>query len=183
MMSDERKRWHVIARLNGLRQIPLGAISGVWPDELHVVVTESQYRATKCQEELYRLALLLPGENMAKQTQKKSVQWRGFKDVKLTDAQRDAYEHWDAEDGDVYLLLASAVASGFKFTMSYNGSNDTYTATLTGQDAAPPAAQGYSLSAFAPDFYNACRTLAYKHDLILEGDWSRIEVSASERWG
>lgn len=129
------------------------------------------------------LAGYLPGDEMAKQTQKKSVQWRGFKDVRLSDAQRDAYEHWDAEDGDVYLLLASAVASGFKFTMSYNGSNDTYTATLTGQEAAPAAAQGYSLSAFAPDFYNACRTLAYKHDLILEGDWSRIEVSASERWG
>ena len=149
----------------------------------HFMAQDQPDAALRVEVKIAEISDYLSGDKMAKQTQKKSVQWRGFKDVRLSDAQRDAYEHWDAEDGDVYLLLASAVASGFKFTMSYNGSNDTYTATLTGQDAAPAAAQGYSLSAFAPDFYNACRTLAYKHDLILEGDWSKIEVSASERWG
>lgn len=183
LIMPKSPAWHVVARLNGLRQIPLGAVSDVWPDELKVTVNEKAYRAIACEQGIAKLAEYAPGGMMAKQPQKKSVQWRGFKDVRLSDAQRDAYEHWDAQDGDVYLLLASAVASGFKFTMSYNGSNDTYTATLTGQDAAPAAAQGYSLSAFAPDFYNACRTLVFKHDLILEGDWSKIEVSASERWG
>lgn len=123
------------------------------------------------------------GDNMADKGKKKAVQWRGFKDVRLSDAQRDAYDHWDAHDEDVYLLAASAVSSGFKFTCSYNHSNDTYTATLTGQDGSPAAAQGYSLSAFAPTWYDAVRTLMFKHDVILEGDWSRIEVSASERWG
>ena len=173
----------VIRQLTVLRQ---QVARGYWADvgELDHLLANGPLHLVECVEiDITELARYLPGDEMAKQTQKKSVQWRGFKDVRLSDAQRDAYEHWDAEDGDVYLLLASAVASGFKFTMSYNGSNDTYTATLTGQDTAPAAAQGYSLSAFAPDFYNACRTLAYKHDLILEGDWSKIEVSASERWG
>lgn len=145
---------------------------------------EDQWEAArKVELEITELATYVEGDDMADKAKKKQVQWRGFKDVRLSDAQRDGYDHWDAHDEDVYLLAASAVSSGFKFTCSYNNSNDTYTATLTGQDSSPAAAQGYSLSAFAPTWYDAVRTLMYKHDVILEGDWSKIEVSASERWG
>lgn len=147
-------------------------------------MAEDQWAAARLVElEITELGGYLKGDNVARDTKKKTVQWRGFKDVRLTEAQRDAYDHWDIHDADVYELAASAVSQGFKFTCSYNHSNDTYTATLTGQDGAPAAAQGFSLSAFAPTWYDAVRTLMFKHDAVLEGDWSKIEVSASERWG
>lgn len=158
----------------------------VWDHELEYpyFMAEDQWHAARLLElEIRELSIYLSGDNVANATKKKPLQWRGFKDVRLTDAQRDAYDHWDIHDQDVYELAASAVAQGFKFTCSYNSSNDTYTATLTGQDGAPQAAQGFSLSAFAPAWYDAVRTLMFKHDAILEGDWSKIEVNASERWG
>lgn len=152
--------------------------------EFPYFMAEDQWEAAREVElQITELATYIQGDDMAKDGKKKVVQWRGFKDVRLSDAQRDAYDHWDIHDADIYELAASAVSQGFKFTCSYNHSNDTYTATLTGQDGAPAAAQGYSLSAFAPTWYDAVRTLMYKHDAILEGDWSKIEVSASERWG
>lgn len=152
--------------------------------EFPYFMAEDEWAAARQVElEIAELGTYQSGDHMADKKSKKTVQWRGFKDVRLTEAQRDAYDHWDIHDADVYLLAASAVSSGFKFTCSYNHSNDTYTATLTGQDGAPPAAQGYSLSAFAPSWYDAVRTLMFKHDAVLEGDWSKIEVSASERWG
>lgn len=160
--------------------------AGVWDFQLEFpcLMAEDQWEAARDLEwKVQELGGYVTGDHMADKGKKKQVQWRGFKDVRLTDAQRDAYEHWDIHDSDVYLLAASAVSSGFKFTCSYNNSNDTYTATLTGQDGAPAAAQGYSLSAFAPGWYDAVRTLMFKHDAVLEGDWSKIEVSASERWG
>lgn len=152
--------------------------------EFRWFMAEDQWEAARQVEmQIEELGRYAPGDDVAEKKAKKTVQWRGFKDVRLSDAQRDAYDHWDAHDEDVYLLAASAVSSGFKFTCSYNHSNDTYTATLTGQEGSPAAAQGYSLSAFAPTWYDAVRTLMFKHDAILEGDWSKIEVSASERWG
>lgn len=152
--------------------------------EFPYFMAEDQYQAARTVElEITELALYGTGDDMAKADKKQQVQWRGFKDVRLTDAQRDAYENWDCHDADVYQLAAEAVSSGYKFTCSYNGSNDTYTATITGQSGVGVQAAGFSLSAFAPDWYNAVRTLMYKHWVVLDGDWSKIEVSASERWG
>lgn len=152
--------------------------------EFRYFMAEDQYEAARLVElEIEELSHYKPGDDMAKKNDKVQVQWRGFKDVRLTEAQRDAYENWDCHDADVYQLAAEAVSSGYKFTCSYNGSNDTYTATLTGQSGVGVAAAGFSLSAFAPDWYSAVRTLMFKHWYVLEGDWSKIEVSASERWG
>lgn len=173
----------VIRQLITLQQ---QARRGVWDydQDFKYFLAEDEWAAARTVElEITELAMYLPGDDMPQEKKKKQVQWRGFKDVRLSETQREAYEHWDIHDGDIYELAASAVSQGFKFTCSYNHSNDTYTATLTGQDGSPSAAQGYSLSAFAPSWYDAVRTLMYKHDAILEGDWSKIEVSASERWG
>lgn len=173
----------VLRQLTVLRQQER---ANVWDGntEFQFFMAEDQWDAARRVElNMWELGLYAQGDDMAKKTGTQQVTWRGFKDVRLTDAQRDAYENWDIHDGDVYELLASAVSQGFKFTCSYNNSNDTYTATLTGQAGVPDAAKGYSLSAFAPTWYDAVRTLAFKHDAVLEGDWSRIEIAESNRWG
>lgn len=159
---------------------------GVWDGnrEFQFFMAEDQWEAARRVElDMWELGLYVQGDDVAKKKDQQQIPWRGFKDVRLTDAQRDAYEHWDIHDGDVYELCAAAVAGGFKFTCSYNHSNDTYTATLTGQAGCPDAAKGYSMSAFAPAWYDAVRTLMFKHEAILEGDWSKIEVAESNRWG
>nr|CRY96412.1 hypothetical protein [uncultured prokaryote] len=146
-------------------------------------IESGHQRAAKVEKLFGDVYYAVWGITLAKEKKQTQVQWRGFKDVKLTGEQRDAYESWDAQDADVYELLASAVVAGYKFTVSYNSGNDTYSATFTGQGEAPASARGYSLSAFAPSWYDACRTLAFKHFYVLDGDWEKIAVQQSDRWG
>lgn len=108
--------------------------------------------------------------------------WRGFKDVKLSDAQKAGFEAWDVQDNELYELLATIVQGGYKFSCVYNTSNDTFIATLTGGQGSG-AADGYSMSAFAPDWYNALRVLVFKHVEILGGDWTTAGGDESSRWG
>lgn len=108
--------------------------------------------------------------------------WKGFKDVKLSDTQKQAYEAWDAQDEELYELVATTVQAGYKFSCVYNTSNDTFIATLTGGQGSG-AADGYSMSAFAPDWYNALRVLMFKHVEILAGDWTTAGGDESQRWG
>lgn len=174
--------WAVMCQLHALKRMDQWKR---WPENYGAYGPNDESElAVTLTLEIAELATYLgtPGDDdMAKKQEK--IQWVGFKDVTLTDTQRDAYEHWDVQDGDLYELVAVTVSQGYKFTCSYNQSNDTYTASFTGTERAPAAAKGYTLSAFAPTWYDAVRTLCFKHDLVLDGDWSNIQASGKARWG
>jgi len=126
------------------------------------------------------------GDNMGRDPKSKKekyqFQFRGFVDVKLSDVQRDAFSSWDVHDEELYEIVATVVQGGFKLSTTYNSGNDTFTATLTGQNGTGDA-DGYSMSSFAPDWYNALRLLVFKHTVILEGDWARAAQAESAKWG
>lgn len=145
---------------------------------------QQQQRALSIQTTLDQMATYR-GKQMAKGQRSSAgagATWRGYKDIPLTDVQRDAFAHWDADDSEVYELAATVIQSGYKLTCVYNGANDTFTVTLTG-GAATGAAAGYSMSAFAPDWYSALRLSLFKHAVIANGDWGSVDTADSLRWG
>lgn len=110
------------------------------------------------------------------------VAFRGFVNYVLSAADKENYGNWDVDDHDLFLLAAGCIQQGYKMGVSFNSKNDTFTATLFCTDSDSPNA-GYILSAFAPDWYNAVKSLIYKHDVVLDGVWD-VEKSKSENnWG
>lgn len=118
---------------------------------------------------------------MPKKTEKRA-EWVGFVDVKLTSEQDEAFDSWDLEDEDVLLLLGSTVAEGYKFTLAYNGSNDNFSASLTGGLPTGENA-GYTLSAFAETWYEAIKYLMFKHSVVCDGDWRNSPAAARAKRG
>lgn len=112
------------------------------------------------------------GDTVKKQ-ETNMLNWKGFKDFKLTADQLQSFAVWDCHDGDVLDLVQGALAEGYKLTFTYNGQSDTYNAALTCNAEKNPN-QGYTMSAFAPQFYTALRLLMFKHWELLQGTWDNI---------
>lgn len=101
------------------------------------------------------------------------LDWKGFKDFKLTPAQLETFGLWEVHDDDLLDLVQGVLSQGYKVTFTYNAQSDTYNAAMTCNILKHPD-QGYTLSAFAPAFYPALRLLMYKHWELCQGDWSNI---------
>lgn len=109
-------------------------------------------------------------------------EWLGFRDIRLTPEQDDAFDHWDMEDEDVLVFLQESVTSGYKFTLVYNKQNDSYSASFTGGIGCGANA-GYTLSAFSDSWFEAVKLLVFKHSVIADGDWSATALPARQRRG
>lgn len=120
--------------------------------------------------------------NAAPAVKQTKVDFKGFCNYVLTDADKEKYKVWDVDDHDLWDVLATCLQSGYKISTSYNAQNDTYSATLMCNDAQSVNA-GYCLSAFAPDVYHALRTLIFKHTEVLEFDWQSATVKEQDKWG
>lgn len=112
------------------------------------------------------------GDNVKKQ-ETNMLNWKGFKDFKLTADQLQLFAAWDCHDGDALDLVQGALAGGYKLTFTYNGKVDSYNASLTCNAENNPN-QGYTMSAFAPTFYQALRLLMFKHWELLGSDWDNV---------
>jgi len=118
---------------------------------------------------------------MAKR-ESKEVTWQGFVDVKLTAEEKETYGQWDVQDEDLWVLVVDAIGSGHKLSVTYNRQNDQFVASYTGQTGTK-GNEGFTLSAYAKDWYNAVRVLAYKHTILLESDWTLAKDRVSDNIG
>lgn len=96
--------------------------------------------------------------------------WKGFVNVSLTAEQKEAYAAWDINDADVWDGLATYGETGYKFSLTYNRTNASWVATYTGQDGSGKN-EGYAVTGFAKDPYNAARVLLFKVSAILPDVW------------
>jgi hypothetical protein len=103
----------------------------------------------------------------------KDDQWGGFVQVTVDEAHRDDFDLWLSETGPaVYRELNDALATGLKFTLSYDGGNQCHIATLTGRpDITGDRAFTCCLSARSGTFEDAIALLMYKHASLLHYDW------------
>lgn len=142
-----------------------------WRHELLHVVSDVAYAQDRLWEN---------GEMVKKTAQ--AGPWKGFVDVRLTAEQRQQYQGWAAEDDDVLAVLFDEVLNGYKFTLSFNSKNQSFTASLTAVGTGG-GNDGYTLSSFGAEPWVAVRVLIYKHRVISEGDWSSVGAGSSDSWG
>lgn len=109
-------------------------------------------------------------------------EWKGFVNYVLSETDKEQYSLWGVDDHDLWLLVAGHQQCGYKLSVSFNAKNDTFNATYVCNDEKSPN-KGYCLSAFAPDWYNAVKILAYKHDVVLDGLWVGKESKPKNNWG
>jgi hypothetical protein len=100
-------------------------------------------------------------------------EWAGFVQISVNDAHREEYDLWLSEvGGNVWAELNDALSAGLKFTVSYDGSNMCYIASLTGRpDLNGERTFTACLSGRGGTFEEAIAVLIYKHTALLHYDW------------
>lgn len=103
----------------------------------------------------------------------KDDEWGGFVPLNLTEHDKEAFEDWWVENpAGVRQGLDNAIGTGLKFTVSYDGGNSCYIASLTGRpDGVGERAFTCCLSARAGTFDEAIALLVYKHSALLAEEW------------
>jgi len=133
-------------------------------------------------EYYHRLCNDLRGElGVAKKAFENST-WKGFINVNLTAEQKEAYATWDIADADVWDGLATYGEQGYKFSLTYNKSNSSWVAAYTGQDGSGKN-EGYAVTGFAKDPYNAARVLLFKVSSLLPDVWKDYKPLPSDEIG
>lgn len=112
------------------------------------------------------------GLTYSRRTQKDD-EWGGFVQVSLDEAHREEYDLWLSEAGpSVWRELDDALGVGLKLSVSYDGQNQCYIATLTGRpDVGGVRTFTCCLSARGGTFEEAVAVLIYKHASLLHYDW------------
>lgn len=125
------------------------------------------------QEQIKRKLKALPEKQEQKpaKNSKNSFQLRGYVRCELSAADKEAFKVWEQEHGaDIaYGRLIDLVESGYLFKVGDTGSG--FQATLCAATTNKPW-EGYVLTAHASYAARAARLLLYKHETLMEGDWS-----------
>lgn len=108
--------------------------------------------------------------------------WKGFVNVSLTAEQKEAFGSWDIQDADVWDGLATYGEKGFKFSLTFNAGNQSWVATYTGQEGSGKN-EGYAVTGFATDPYNAARVLLFKVSAILPDVWKEYKPLPADTIG
>lgn len=118
---------------------------------------------------------------MARYKSKIDKGWK-FANIRLDRDQRDEFTEWSTGIGDdVIEVVTTVLIEGYKLSAKFDGENETWIATLTGQDESPSNART-SMSARHSSLTKAITLLCYKHLIVCNGgDWS-AQVT-EEEWG
>ena len=100
-------------------------------------------------------------------------EWGGFVNVSLDEAHREEFDLWWSEnEATITRELDDAVGTGLKFTLSYDGGNCCYIASLTGRpDVRGERPFTCCLSGRGGTLFEALAVLLYKHTSLLHADW------------
>lgn len=115
-----------------------------------------------------------------KPTQK--AEWVGFVQCDVNGPEREGFDDWLSTNAQhVNGMLVDAMASGLKFTMVWDGSNECYIASFTGR----PQLLGEqdwnaTLSARSDDFATVLALLVYKHYEVCGEDWEDWLINGSK---
>lgn len=103
----------------------------------------------------------------------KDIEWGGFLDIRISDAEKTAFDNWQVlTAGDHWLDFVEEISRGLKFGLSYDKDNDCYIATFTGygQELIGLDAR-YCMQARAPAWETSVALLMYKHLVIAQQNW------------
>lgn len=96
--------------------------------------------------------------------------WGGFIDCPLGKAERKGFEkHLTDSKVDVWKIIQNMCDTEMNLSVTYSEDNESYVAKATATN--PEDGRLYMLSAFHGDPETAFRLLAFKHDVLLAGEW------------
>lgn len=107
-----------------------------------------------------------------------------FVDIDLTSEGKAAFKVWDWTDDDTIGFIERMGSEGYKIGSRYDSANGAWIASLTCNDKAN-GNYGWCLSARGRSFLHAFAIVAYKHEVLLSGDWSSVTTQQHEDdgWG
>lgn len=120
--------------------------------------------------------------NMAKKSERKKATWKSFVNVDIPYGDRESAKEVILDADKTVERVSDLVSQGYKLSVSYSASNDSFIATLTGAYADLPNA-GLSMSGFGKDWIVALGSVCYKHFDVSKGTWSSGAKSDSELFG
>lgn len=97
--------------------------------------------------------------------------WRGFVNVELSVADKEAIKLGDASFDDAWGFLMQRVLDGYKLSLSFDHSNSSWIASLTCKRSSDPNV-GLCLTARGGRVEGAVLALWYKDDVLLARSWS-----------
>lgn len=105
--------------------------------------------------------------------------WGGFINIRLSDADKDAFHQWFSTlDDDPLTGIFSLVLEGYKFSLSYAADGEYWTTSLTGEGLGLTGiVERCCLTARAPQVDQAIALLLYKHVVIAKGSWASFSTS------
>lgn len=107
-----------------------------------------------------------------------------FVSVELSKEQKDMLRKWDVKYETTVDQITRMVSDGFKLSVWGDKAHDCCGATLTSpkKDGGP---RQQCLNARGPDFLGALKAVAFKHLIVLEGDWGTVDNSGDpdSQWG
>lgn len=122
---------------------------------------------------------------MSKKSDPKRASWEvDFVNVNLSKVQKEELFKWDVKGEVTFDAISRLVDDNYKLSISSDKAHDCVGAYLT-SPAGPNGGRKQCLGARGPDFFGALRALAFKHLIVLEGDWGELDNTpdATDRWG
>jgi hypothetical protein len=107
-----------------------------------------------------------------------------FVNVSLDKLQKEQLKKWDTTGEVTSDTITRLVSDGYKLSISADKAHDCVGAYLT-EPANSDGSRKRCLSSRGPDFFGALKALAYKHVIVLEGDWGdkAEHGEALDQWG
>jgi len=103
------------------------------------------------------------------------VQWVNYK---LTNAEIEQFQAWDAPEDDVRAILMEFMNDGYRLTFAYDAFNKAVMCSVVCQDKdSPNFGKGYST--FARDWDKLVALVVFKHVAIFNRTWPEVEARAS----
>jgi len=133
------------------------------------------------QESIKKKLKALPDPEAAKPAKpaKNGFQLKGYVRCELAAADKEAFKAWEEGLGDESRLgaLIGLVEDGYLFKLSDTGSS--FQASLCAASTDRPW-NGYVLTAHASYAVRAARLLLYKHEIMMQGDWTAFMAEEGE---
>lgn len=109
-------------------------------------------------------------------TSKKADEWKAFVQLELTTAQKVEVKKLRDDADRLFDSVFGTVEEGYKLTFSLDTYNNAYVCSLTGKGDDNPN-NGLTLSGRGGSILGAMASLWYKHDVVLERDWTSANTA------
>jgi hypothetical protein len=100
------------------------------------------------------------------------AEWKGFLDYRLTEEELVELDNWKPKPSEIWTEVDAAIASGYRFTLTYNAKTHLASCTMI-DDSGARESGGYALSSGDEDGALALKMAIFKH-LRLERTWASV---------